>query len=86
MTERCGQPRAAAEKRRYQMEWTKASDLTPEAREDLCRYLDYNWPYGLIARLVNRFHGLTLTNVQVRHLADELRPGARDLTYTTYPH
>lgn len=78
-----GQPRKEGN---CQMRRIEASDLTPEAREDLCRYLDYSWPFGLVARLINRFHGLTLTNVDVRHLADELRPGARDLTYTTYPH
>ena len=59
------------------MQTEDAPELTPEFLEDLRRYTEYGWGPGITAALLNRWHPVALTNLDVIRLRRRLgRPAA----------
>ena len=50
------------------MQTEDAPELTPEFLEDLRRYTEYGWGPGITAALLNRWHPVALTNLDVIRL------------------
>lgn len=54
------------------MQTEDAPELTPEFLEDLRRYTEYGWGPGITAALLNRWHPVALTNLDVIRLRRRL--------------
>lgn len=67
------------------MQTEDAPELTPEFLEDLRRYTEYGWGPGITAALLNRWHPVALTNLDVIRLRRRLGRAAAPAQDKTTP-